>query len=287
MGCVENKVALVTGAARGQGRSHALRLASEGADVILLDICRGIGSARYPLATEDDLEQTVAMVRDLGARAVDIQADVRDLPMLRKCVDAAVAELGGLHIAIANAGICPLGTDQPAQAFIDVVDVNLGGVLNTISAAAPHLTAGASIILIGSVAGLLVGGGTEVRGPGGVGYSFAKRTIVELVRELARVLAPQFIRANAIHPTNTNTDMLHSENMYRVCRPDLASPTRDEAEVSFPTMNLMPIGYVEPNDISNAVMFLASDSARFITGQNLAVDAGAVLKNFNARPRAM
>jgi len=285
MGRVDGKVTLITGAARGQGRSHALKLAGEGASLILIDICDDIATARYSLSSLDDLRHTFELVQGYGAKAVMRQCDVRDLPSLKEAVDAGVQELGGLDVVCANAGICPLGTEQPPQAFVDVVDVNLGGVLNTVSASVSHLRKGASIILIGSVAGLIRGGGTEVRGAGGAGYSFAKRTIVELVGDLARVMAPQFIRVNAIHPTNTNTAMLHSEDMYRVFRPDLEAPTREDAEVAFPAMNAMPIGYVEPSDISEAVLFLAAEESRYVTGQNLAVDAGAVLKNFSAPSR--
>lgn len=280
MGRVEGKVAIVTGAARGQGRSHALRLAEEGADVILVDICADIESNRYPLARPDDLADVAKMVEKLGRRAVAVQADVRDLASLRREFESAVQQLGGLDIVVANAGICPLGSDLPPRAFLDAVDVDLSGALNTVSAAADHLRDGASIIITGSVAGLMTGGGgTEGQGPGGLGYSFAKRTIAALVKDLGRVMAPQFIRVNAVHPTNCNTAMLQSQPMYDVFRPDLESPTREDAEVAFPAMNSMPIGYVEPSDITDAVLFLASNESRFVTGLNLPVDAGALLKN--------
>lgn len=280
MGRVDAKVALVTGAARGQGRSHAVRLAEEGADVIVVDLCEDIETNEYPLASSEDLQETVHLIEKHGRRAVAAEADVRDLSPLKAAVDEAVAVLGGLHIVCANAGICPLGAGLPVQAWADAVDVDLSGVNNTISASLHHLQAGASIVLTGSVAGLLSGAAEAVgpAGPGGAGYGFAKQTIVGLVRALGLVLAPHSIRINAVHPTNCNTDMLQSPPMYRTFRPDLESPTREDAEVTFPMMNAMPIGYVEPSDITNAVLYLASDESRYVTGQNLAVDAGALLK---------
>jgi SDR family mycofactocin-dependent oxidoreductase len=276
MGRVDGKVALVTGAARGQGRSHAVRLAEEGADLILIDLCRDIATNGYPLATRGDLDETVNLVEKHGRRTVAIEADVRDLTPLKQAVDRAVATLGGLHIVCANAGICPLGADVPLQGWADAIDVDLSGVNNTISATLHHLAAGASIVLTGSVAGL-ISGGTDAGGPGGAGYSFSKKTLAGLVRSLGLVLAPHSIRVNAVHPTNCDTDMLQSPPMYRTFRPDLEAPTREDAELAFPMINAMPVGYVEPADVTNAVLFLASDEARYVTGQNLAVDAGALL----------
>jgi SDR family mycofactocin-dependent oxidoreductase len=277
MGRVNGKIALVTGAARGQGRSHAVLLAEEGADLIVIDMCDDIETNGYALSSVDDLAETVALVEKFDRRVVSIQADVRELSTLKSQVDRAVAELGGLDIVCANAGICPLGRELPVQAWADAVDVDLTGVNNTISATLRHLKAGAAIVLTGSVAGL-VSGGTDSTGPGGAGYSFSKRTIVSIVTELGRVLAPHSIRINAVHPTNCNTDMLQSEPMYRIFRPDLEDPSREDAELAFPAMNAMPVGYVEPIDISQAVVYLASDESRYVTGQNLAIDAGALLK---------
>jgi SDR family mycofactocin-dependent oxidoreductase len=277
MGRVDGKIALVTGAARGQGRSHATRLAEEGADLIVIDLCEDIENNGYALSSVEDLAETVSLVEKFDRRAVSIQADVRELSTLKSRVDQAVAELGGLDIVCANAGICPLGQEQPVQAWADAVDVDLTGVNNTLSATLGHLKAGGSIVLTGSVAGMMRGG-TDSTGPGGAGYSFSKRTIVSIVTELGRVLAPHSIRINAVHPTNCNTNMLQSGPMYRIFRPDIEDPTREDAELAFPAMNSMPVGYVEPIDISQAVVYLASDEARYVTGQNLAIDAGALLK---------
>jgi NAD(P)-dependent dehydrogenase (short-subunit alcohol dehydrogenase family) len=181
---------------------------------------------------------------------------------------------------VANAGICPLTAGLPPQAFADAVDVDLGGVLNLVHASLKHLQAGASIIVIGSNAAFMSSMNTTGidGGPGGAGYAFAKIAAAHYVNDFARALAPFSIRMNAVHPTNVNTDMLHSPPMYRAFRPDLKNPTREDAEPVFPLVQAMPIPYVEPEDISEAVLFLASDAARYITGQQLRVDGGGFLK---------
>jgi len=275
MGRVEGKVALITGAARGQGRSHAIRLAEEGADIIAIDICAPVESAGYAMSTPEELAETAEMIQKLGRRVVAIEADVRDLSAVTTAVDNAVAELGRLDIVSANAGISPLGPG-PNHVFTDVVGINLGGVLNTVSAAIRHLSAGASIIVTSSVAAMMAGG-TEGLGPGGNGYTYSKRSLVDFARELARTVAPDSIRVNTILPTNCNTPMLHSEAMYKLFRPDLENPTREDAEVAFATLPLMPIPYVEPGDISEAVVYFASNESRYVTGQVLAIDGGHLL----------
>lgn len=282
MGRLAGRVAFVTGAARGQGRSHAVHLADEGADLILIDIAADIASNEYPLASAADLEETVNLVEKAGRRAVAAQADVRDRAALQQTLAAAVAELGGLHIVVANAGICPLGNDVPVQGFVDAFDVDFIGVVNSVHVALPHLSAGASIIVTGSVAGLVpqtgIAGQGGLQGPGGDGYGLAKKMIREYTRSLALTLGPQSIRINTVHPTNVNTDMLHNASMYRTFRPDLAEPTREDAELTFPFMQAMPVPYIEASDISHAVVYLASDEARYVTGQQLFIDAGASLK---------
>ncbi|MEE4023394.1 mycofactocin-coupled SDR family oxidoreductase [Gordonia sp. PKS22-38] len=281
MGKLDGKVAVVTGAGRGQGRSHAITLAAAGADIIALDLCADIPTNDYPLATRADLDETQRFVEKEGRRCVAEVADVRDPQQLRAAIGAGVAELGGLHIVVANAGICPLG-DVPKQAFIDAVDVDLVGVLNTVSAAYPHLTSGASIIATGSVAALMKGSGTEALGAGGFGYSHSKRAVANYVHDCALALAPEKIRVNCVHPTNCNTDMLQSEPMYKVFRPDLQSPQADDAVAAFATTQPMNVPWVEPADISKAVLFLASDDSQFVTGLQLKVDAGAALVHTNA-----
>jgi len=280
MGRVEGKIAFVTGAARGQGRSHALRLAEEGADIIAVDLCRDIASAKYPMASPDDLKETVRLVEEHDRRIVAIEADVRERGELRAAVADGIRELGSLDIVVAQAGIAPITGEPPMQAWADVIDVNLGGAINAIHAALPHLGEGASIIATGSVAAFMPNDVVASPGqdPGGTGYSYAKRALSDYIHELARALAPRRIRANAVHPTNVNTDMLHNDAMYRVFRPDLEQPTRDEAELAFHSQQAMPLPYVEPVDISNAVVYLASEEARYVTGIQLRVDAGSYLK---------
>lgn len=282
MGRVQDKVVLVTGGARGQGRSHAVKLAEEGADVILFDICRDIEMNEYSLATPRDLEEAGLEVEKAGRRAYTAVVDVRDRAAVARELAKAVAEFEKLDVVVANAGICPVGADLPVQAFTDAFDVDFIGVVNTVHAALPYLKSGASIITTGSIAGLIAGslppGVAGPQGPGGAGYSYAKQLVDSYTRQLAGQLAPQSIRANVIHPTNCNTAMLNSDPMYRQFCPDIESPTRDDALLAFPTMQAMPTPYVEPSDISNAVCFLASDESRFVTGLQLKVDAGAMLK---------
>jgi SDR family mycofactocin-dependent oxidoreductase len=279
-GRVEGKVALVTGAGRGQGRSHAVRLAEEGADVIVVDICRPIDSNPYPLASSEDLAETVAFVEKTGRRAVAVEADVRSRDQLCGAVERGVAELGGLHIVVANAGILPMALGDPrGMDFVDAVDVDFVGVVNTVAVALPELGPGASIIVTGSTAGLMSPATTTgTMGPGGAGYGWSKRTLVGYTEALALQLAPEMIRVNCVHPTNCNTDLLHNEGMYKTFRPDLADPRREDVEPAFTQFQAMPIPYVEPLDISNLVLFLASDEARYITGQQIRVDGGSLLK---------
>jgi SDR family mycofactocin-dependent oxidoreductase len=277
---LEGKVAVITGAARGQGRAHAVRFAQEGADVIALDICRQIESNPYPLATPEDLAETRRQVEELGRRIVTHQVDVRDRSGLRDAVDAGAAELGRLDIVVANAGILPMAMGEPEVSdFVDAADVDLVGVMNTVSVALPHLPDGASIIVTGSTAGLVPGAADNpIMGPGGAGYGWAKRTIVSYVEELALHLAPRLIRINAMHPSNCNTHLLQNEGLYRLFRPDLEEPTREDAELAFTFFQAMPIPYVEPEDVAELALFLASDESRFITGQQIGVDGGALLQ---------
>ena len=282
VGRVEDKVVLVTGAARGQGRSHAVKLAEEGADVILFDICHDIDTNDYPLATPRDLEEAGLEVEKTGRRAITAEVDVRDKAAVVSALNSAVGEFGKLDVVVANAGICPLGTGKTIGAFADAFDVDFIGVVNAIHAALPYLNAGASIVTTGSVAGLIAAsqasGTVGPAGPGGAGYNFAKQLVDSYTKELAAQLAPQSIRVNVIHPTNCNTPMLNSDPMFKVFRPDLEHPTRDDALLAFPAMQAMPVPYVEPEDISNVVCFLASDESRYITGSQFNVDAGAMLK---------
>src|SRR5438270_11145096 len=280
MGRVTGKVAVISGAARGQGRSHARMLAAEAATVSAARLCAAIEPPATPLPRPEDLEETARLAEKEGQRAFTAIADVRDRVALSTAIDRGVTELGHLDIVVANAGICPLTAGLPAQAFADAVDVDLGGVLNLVHASLKHLQAGASIIVIGSNAAFMSSMNTTGidGGPGGAGYAFAKIAAAHYVNDFALALARFSIRMNAVHPTNVNTDMLHSAPMYRAFRPDLREPTREDAEPVFPVVQAMPIPYVEPEDISEAVVFLASDAARCSTGQHLRLGGGGCLK---------
>lgn len=277
MGKLDNKVAVVSGAARGQGRSHAVNLAAEGASIIALDICADLAGNTYPLARPEDLEETARLIEKEGVRAHTAIVDVRERSAVWRAIEDGVAALGGLDIVVANAGICAMGDGQTIQSWSDTIDTDLVGVFNVIQGSLPHLNDGGSVIATGSLAALL--GSSTGQGPGGSAYSFAKQIVAHYVNDLSIHLAKRMIRVNAIHPTNVNTDMLHNDGMYRVFRPDLKTPTREEAEAAFPAMQAMPVPYIEAQDVSNAVVFLASDESRFVTGTQLRVDAGGFVKS--------
>ncbi|MEB3030143.1 mycofactocin-coupled SDR family oxidoreductase [[Mycobacterium] nativiensis] len=280
MGRVAGKVAFITGAARGQGRSHALRLAEEGADIIAVDLCQDIETIGYPMARPEDLEETAKLVEKTGRGIITAQADVRDAAALKTALDAGIAEFGKLDIVVAQAGVAGMKGNPPLQAWIDVINTNLIGTINGIQVSLPHLGEGASIIATSSAAALMDAHQKANPGadPGGMAYMTSKRLMAQYVHDLATELAVRGIRANVIHPTNCNTDMLQSEPMYRSFRPDLEHPTRADAEPVFYVQQAMKVPFIEPEDISNAVLWLASDEARYVTGMQLRVDAGGYLK---------
>ncbi|OBB35336.1 MULTISPECIES: mycofactocin-coupled SDR family oxidoreductase [unclassified Mycobacterium] len=280
MGRVQGKVAFVTGAARGQGRSHAVRLAEEGADIIAVDLCENIDTIGYPMATPEDLEETAAFIEKTGQRVVTAKADVRDAAQLKAALEDGISQLGGLDIVVAQAGVAGMKGQPPLQAWIDVINTNLIGTINAIQVSLLHLKEGASIIATGSTAALMDTHQKNDPGndPGGMAYVHSKRALSAYVHDLATELAPRGIRANVVHPTNCNTNMLQSEPMYRSFRPDLEKPELKDAEPVFYVQQAMKVPWVEPEDISNAVLWLASDEARFVTGAQLRVDAGGYLK---------
>jgi len=276
-GRVEGKVAFITGAARGQGRSHAVRLAQEGADIIAIDICRQIDSVQIPLSTPEDLAETADLVKGLNRRIYTAEVDVRDYAALKAAVDAGVGQLGRLDIIVANAGIGNGGAtlDKTSEGdWTDMIDVNLGGVWKTVKAGVPHILEGGrggSIVLTSSVGGLKAYPHTGH-------YVAAKHGVVGLMRTFAVELGQHNIRVNSVHPTNVNTPLFMNEGTMRLFRPDLQNPGPDDMKVVAQMMHTLPIGWVEPEDISNAVLFLASDEARYITGVTLPIDAGSCLK---------
>ncbi|CAJ1509083.1 mycofactocin-coupled SDR family oxidoreductase [[Mycobacterium] holstebronense] len=280
MGRVAGKVAFITGAARGQGRSHALRLAEEGADIIAVDYCTDFETIGYKMATPEDLEETKNFVEKTGQRCIIAQADVRDAAALKTALEAGIAELGKLDIVVAQAGIAGMKGQPPLQAWTDVINTNLVGTMNAVHVALPHLKEGSAIVATASAAALMDAHSKPNPGgdPGGMAYMTSKRMISQFMHDLATELSPRGIRANVIHPTNCNTDMLQSEPMYRSFRPDLEHPTRADAEPVFYVQQAMKVPFIEPEDISNAVLWLVSDEARYVTGMQLRVDAGGYLK---------
>ena len=273
-GRVEGKVALITGAAHGQGRSHALRLAEEGADIIAVDRCEDYDNVAYSMGTEEELAETVASVEALDRRAIGIKADVRDPGSLKAAFARGTAELGHVDVVLANAGIA-IFQPGPVANWATVCDVNLVGVMNTVHASLPHLTAGSSIVVTGSLAALMPGGiGGDA---GGLAYTYAKRTLISYVNTLALGLAPAMIRLNGIHPSNCNTNLLNNDGINRTMRPDLENPTREDALPVMASMHPMGVPFMEPREMSEAVLFLASDAARYVTGQFINVTAGGHL----------
>ena len=279
MGRVQGKVALVTGAARGQGRSHALKLAEEGADIIALDICADMATVPYPLATEDDLNETAAGVEKLDRRVVTSKVDVRDAKSLREFVTSAVTELGGLDIVSVNAGICGYGQalDLSSEEWKEMLDVNLTGAFNTAQATIPHILAqgrGGSVIFTASIGGLEAIANIAH-------YNASKFGVVGLAKTLALELGAQGVRVNAVCPGNVDSPMMQNPATMKLFFPDLENPGRADAEAPGSVVsegNAIPVPYVDVVDISNAVLYLASDEARYVTGTTLVVDAGRMLK---------
>jgi len=276
-GRVEGKVAFITGAARGQGRSHAVRLAQEGADIIAIDVCKAIEGVAVAPSTPEDLAETADLVKGHNRRIYTAEVDVRDYDALKAAVDTGVEQLGRLDIIVANAGIGNGGAtlDKTSERdWTDMIDVNLGGVWKTVKAGVPHLLEGGrggSIILTSSVGGLKAYPHTGH-------YVAAKHGVVGLMRTFAVELGQHNIRVNSVHPTNVNTPLFMNEGTMKLFRPDLEKPGPDDLAVVAQMMHVLPIGWVEPEDISNAVLFLASDEARYVTGVTLPIDAGSCLK---------
>ena len=277
-GRVAGKVAFITGAARGQGRSHAVRLAQEGADIIAVDICGPIDTVdRIPPTTPEDLAETADLVKGFDRRIVTAEVDVRDYDALKAAVDSGVEQLGGLDIIVANAGIGNGGNtlDRTSEAdWTAMIDINLGGVWKTVKAGVPHILSGGrggSIILTSSVGGLKAYPHTGH-------YVAAKHGVVGLMRTFAVELGQHNIRVNSVHPTNVNTPLFMNEATMKLFRPDLENPGPEDLLPIGQLMHTLPIGWVEPVDISNAVLFLASDESRYDTGLPMTIDAGSMLK---------
>lgn len=272
----QDKVVFITGAARGQGREHAVRFAAEGARIIGVDICEDLPNTPYPLATEDDLAETVRRVESAGGAMHAERADVRDLPALRSAVAAGMERFGRLDVIVANAGTYSPGPVQwlTSEAWDETIGINLTGVFNTVRAGAKRLIEqdrGGAIVITSSTAGL--------RGfYGSPAYNAAKHGVVGFMRSVALELAPNNIRVNTVHPTSVATPMIINDTFPRLVRMDLEEPTTDDAAEFLRPQQALDVPWVDAGDISDAVLWLCSDEARFVTGVTLPVDAGALLK---------
>jgi SDR family mycofactocin-dependent oxidoreductase len=271
MGLVDNKVAFISGVARGQGRSHAVRLAEEGADIIGFDICANDDAVEYPLATREDLDETADLIEKFGRKSSLQVADVRDHTAVQKVVDDGVAELGRLDIILANAGIMAITGEHRLrrEAYLAGIDIMLNGVFNTVMVGVPHIQAGGrggSIVITSSTAGLV--GGLADGTPGVMGYIASKHGVIGLMRAWANVLAPENIRVNTIHPTGVNSPMIANEAFGRFVQeyPTIAENLQNPLPV--------PNGLLEPEDVTDSIMHLVSDAGRYISGTTFVVDAG-------------
>jgi SDR family mycofactocin-dependent oxidoreductase len=278
MGLVDGKVALVTGAGRGQGRSHALRLAAEGADVIAVDIAaNNVETISYALASEDELDSTVKEVQAMGRRAVKAVADVRSLSELQQAADTGISELGKIDIVCANAGIgsWAVAWEMTEQQWKDMIDINLTGVFNTVRAVLPSMVErgeGGSVVLTSSTAGLRAYANTAH-------YTAAKHGVIGLMKVLAQEAGPHRIRVNAVCPTTVRTPLVINDSTFELFAPHLENPTEDDVREPFEGLNILPgVAWLEPGDVSDAVVFLCSEAAKFITGVALPIDAGNIVK---------
>ena len=276
MGRVEGKVAFITGAARGQGRTHAVKLAEEGANIIAVDICAPVQSAPYEMASRDDLDETVRLVEEAGGKIVAKVADVRDLDALTAAVEEGVRQFGRLDIVLANAGVCTYGvlSTMDVTQWQEMIDIDLTGVWMTVRASVKHMIDagnGGAIVLTSSTAGL--------RNLNQIGhYVAAKHGVTGLAKAFANELAPHNIRVNSMHPSNCRTMMMTNSGVRKMFRPDLEDPSLEDAIEGFGTIHLLDTPWVEPEDVSNGVLYLVSDEGRYVTGTQFAVDAGMLAK---------
>jgi (+)-trans-carveol dehydrogenase len=277
MGRVSGKVALVTGAARGQGRSHAIELAKEGAKIVATDV--GVGmlpGVEYPVATSSELEETAQLVRDVGGEIITGEADVRDPDAIQAVVDAGIERFGFIDVVVANAGVFTWGAapELTREGWSTVIDINLNGTWNTVRAVLPSMVArgkGGSIMMTASQ--------IATRGQSNaVAYAASKAGIVGMMRALAAELAPHNIRVNSINPSTVYSPMILNEPVYKVFRPDMENPGVAEMEAELRPFHMLPLAALDPIDVSHAVVYLASDESRYVTSLRFAIDAGSTQK---------
>lgn len=271
MGKLDGKVVLITGGARGQGRSHAITFAREGADIVICDLAAQIETVPYQMSNTDDLNETVKLVEEQDQRCVAMQADVRDSAQIKSVVDTALAEFGQLDILIANAGIVapvPL-VDISDQAWSDMVETDLTGVFKSIRAVAPHMIERRSgrIIATSSMVG-------KTGVPGLAHYVAAKWGVIGLVKSAALEFGQYGITVNAVCPTNVDTNMIQNPAMYALFAPDIKNPTREDVIPGFTSLNALPVPWVQVQDISEGMLYLAAESGRYVTGETLTIAAG-------------
>lgn len=272
MGKLDGQVALITGGARGQGRSHALALAGEGADIAVCDIAAQLETVPYPLAGEDDLAETVRQVEALGRRCVAVKADVRSTEQIEGAVEEALAELGRIDILLANAGVCGFGAfwEISDQMWDEMVDTDLTGVFKSMRAVVPHMIdrGYGRIVATSSMGG-------RMGNPNLAHYVAAKWGVVGLVKTLALEVADKGITVNAVCPATVDTEMVHNDALYGLFAPDIENPTKEQVEPRYTAMNPIPVPWTPPEEISAAVMYLVSAEARLVTGTTLDVCMGA------------
>lgn len=277
MGELDGKVAFITGVARGQGRSHALTLAREGADIIGLDLCRQVDSTAYDGSDDEDLQETVRLVKETGRDIHVEHADVRDYDQVKAVFERGLAQFGRVDIVLPNAGICAGGLtwELTEEAWREMIDINLTGVWHAIKAAVPQMIkqgAGGSIVLTGSTEALK--GAANISS-----YSASKHGVTGLMTSLARELGEYSIRVNSVNPTCVDTHMINNDFVYGLFRPDLDKPTREDVESAFTGTHILPVPWIEPVDVSNAILYLVSDTGRYITATAMPIDAGFLVKS--------
>lgn len=277
MGQLDGKVAFITGVARGQGRSHAVTFAREGANIIGLDLCAKPSTTAYPGATEEDLEETVRLVKEAGGQIFAEVADTRDYDQVKSAFDRGIEQFGRVDIVVPNAGICSGAKtwEINPEHWREMVDINLNGVFHTVKAAIPTMIAqqqGGSIVFIGSTEALK--GAENISS-----YAASKHGVTGLMTSLARELGRYDIRVNSINPTCVDTHMINNEFVYGLFRPDLAAPTREDVIESFTGTHILPVPWIQPQDVSDAILYLVTDSGRYVTATSMVIDAGFMVKS--------